>query len=183
MLMWYSRGIYNLLRERVQGVSFEETGQGYNIILDSTSYEEDSNSKTKTFRYTLSERDTALSDFQIFKDCFLNVCVSGNNTRMFNPPVEATESLARGEGRSNRQATPVNPLDHFADSIRVNRSYSPPEEYSPSGTDLRISMPSNYSIAAYIDSSHSHQVAPGEVQAFVSEEMLLSNPTSQEDED
>lgn len=178
MLMWYSRGIYNLLRERVQGVSFEETGQGYNIILDSTSYEEDSTSKAKIFRYTLSERETAEADFQIFKDCFLNVCVSGNNTRMFNPPVEATESLVREERRSNREATTSSSLDRMADALRVSRSYSP---HSPSGTDLRISMPSNYSIAAYIDEL-TLPVVPEDAQAIVPEGTLLSNPTSQEDE-
>lgn len=179
MLMWYSRGIYNLLRERVQGVSFEETGQGYNIILDSTSYEE--GSKSKIFKYSLSEKDTAEADYQIFKDCFLNVCVSGNNTRMFNPPVEATESLARGERRSNREATTSSSLDRMADALRAARDSQPLEEYEPSGGNFRISMPSNYSISAYIDEL-TRPVVPEDAQAVVPEGMLLSNPTSQEDE-
>lgn len=182
MLMWYSRGIYNLLRERVQGVSFEETGQGYNIILDGTSYAEDSTSRAKIFSYALSERETAEADFQIFKDCFLNVCISGNNTRMFNPPVEATESLAREERRSNnREATTSSSLDRMADALRVARDSQPFEEYVPSGTNFRISMPANYSIEAYIDSAHSQGV-PGDAQISIPEGRLLSNLLSQEDE-
>lgn len=104
MLCWISKGIINITRDYHSGIIKSQETDHYLIKVMIGGGGEDNIVKLK---YSVVEYPDFESDFQILKDCLLNVHRGSNGTtRMFNPPTDLpVETNTESTSRPNRRGT------------------------------------------------------------------------------
>lgn len=104
MLCWISKGIINITRDYHSGIIKSQETDHYLIKVMIGGGGEDNIVKLK---YSVVEYPDFESDFQILKDCLLNVYRGSNGTtRMFNPPTDLpVETNTESTSRPNRRGT------------------------------------------------------------------------------